>query len=151
MLFHRNSKPRAKAIPLTEWQDPVEDVALLLSERGCTVYFTVGESEKIGRLLFEGVWATRSVRTEVAPYDDTASGFSSYIVEVFDSPWPNEVKGGFYTESAQARLRAESRHFLVKGHDVYHEVLCRTYVEAYLSPGESGFSYAKQCLSCAEP
>jgi hypothetical protein len=151
MLFSRRNKPHAKAIPLREWQDPVEDVAILLSERRCTVYFSVGESEKIGRLSFEGVWATRSVRTEVAPFDDTASGYSSYIIEVFDSSWPAEVEHGFYTESARARLYNESRHFLVKGHDVYHEVLCRGYVEAYLSPGELSFPYAKQCLASAEP
>jgi hypothetical protein len=48
-------------------------------------------------------------------------------------------------------LHGESRHFLVKGHDIYHEVLCRGYSEAYLCEGEEGFSHARQCLASAEP
>ena len=145
-MFGRQNKPFAKAIGLQEWQDPVDDVVAVFSERSCDVYFFIRESEKIGKLSFEAAWAFRSVKTECAPYMDRESTLHSYVLEVFNSPWPSEIEFGFYTESSKARLHSEAKHFLVQGHDIYHEVLCRGYTEKYLMKSDGEYSYARRLL-----
>jgi hypothetical protein len=144
-MFGRKEKPFAKAIPLQQWQDPVEDIAVVFSEGACNIYFFVGDSELIGKLSFDCAVTCRSVCTEVAPYQDRESSLSSYILEIFHSPWPAEVEFGFYTEQARVRIH-EKRHFLVKGHDVYHEILCRGFSESYLSTQDSEYSFAQKVL-----
>jgi hypothetical protein len=144
-MFSRKEKSFAKAIELEQWQDPVEDVAAVFSEEVCNVYFFVRDSELIGKLSFDRATAFRSVRTEVAPHMDSESKFSSYILEVFHSPRPGDIEFGFYTEQAREFLR-KKRHFLVKGHDIYHEVLCLDFSESYLSKEDDEYSYAQKVL-----
>jgi hypothetical protein len=148
-MFTRNSQPHAQALPLKEWQDPVEDVVLLFSECRCSVYFRVGDSPKVGMLTFSGVWAVRSVRSEVSPHLDTKHNLSSYLLQVFNSVWPREVEGAFYTPDSKQRLHSEAKHFIVKGHDIYHEILCRSYTEDYLDPSDTGHAAAMGLLTAA--
>lgn len=141
-MFSRNNKSYAKAIELKEWQNHVEDVASIFSERKCNVYFYVRDSNIIGKLSFEGAWAFRSVRTEVDPYVDSECDFSSYILEVFNSSWPSEIEFGFYTKFSKMNLHNESKHYLVKGHDIYHEILCQKYNETYINENDEEYKYA---------
>jgi len=144
-MSNQEEKPFAKAIELKQWQDPVEDVAVVFSEGTCNVYFFVADSELLGKLSFAGATAIRSVRTEVAPYMDRECKFSSYILEVFCSPWPTEIEFGFYTEQAREFLH-KKRHLLVMGHDIYHEILCLDYSETYLSKADAEYLYAEKVL-----
>ncbi len=148
-MFNRRGKPYAKAIELKKWQDPVEDVAAIFSESACIVYFFVSDSEQIGKLSFDGAWSFRSVRTEIAPYMDKESKFGSYILEVFNSPWPSEVEFRFYTASSKARLHNEAKHFLIKRHAIYHEVLCQSCSETYLTKEHADYDYAIRVLGGA--
>jgi hypothetical protein len=144
-MFGRRDKPFARAIPLQQWQDHVENIAVVFSDAACSIYFFVRDSELIGKLSFDCAVACRSVCTEVAPYEARESSLSSYILEICHSPWPAEIEFGFYTEQARVR-NSEKRHFLVKGHDVYHEVLCREFSELYLSTQDSEYSFAQKVL-----
>lgn len=145
-MFGQRKKPSARAIALSQWQDPVNDVAVVFSEGTCCVYFFVRDSELLGKLSFDGVWAIRGVRTEIAPYMDRESHLGSHILEVFDSLWPSEIECGFYGEQSKKRLHKESRHFLVKGHDIYHEILCTDYSEQYLSKTDEEYPFALRVL-----
>ena len=76
-MFNPKEKPFAKAIELKQWQDPVEDVAVVFSEGTCNVYFFVGDSELIGKLSFARATSVRTERMAVAPYMDRECKFSS--------------------------------------------------------------------------
>jgi hypothetical protein len=136
----------AKAIKLERWQSPVEDVLLLYSEGTCIVYFLIQSDTGdqldeccIGKLQFFGAHAVRSFRTEVLPYYDHQHDYHSYILEVFQSPWRAEALVGIYSEQLKASLLARARHFIVAGHDIYHEIVAESYNEQYITNNSEEF------------
>ncbi len=143
----------AKAIKLQRWQSPVEDVLLLFSERICIVYFFVRDDSGngidescIGKLEFHGAHAVRSSRTEVLPYYDHDHVYHSSILEVFDSKWREEALAGVYSEKLAASILKTLRHFIVAGHDIYHEIAAESYVEQYIQNGTQEFLFATRQL-----
>jgi hypothetical protein len=135
----------AESIPLTKWQDPVEEFVLHFSERTCEVFFRCWDEngkpveDTIGKLIFDRVWAVRSVRSEVCPHLK-AFACKSCILEVKNSLWPREVDKYFYTDFSKTVLREKARHFIVKGHDIFHEILAAAYDEAYLGTNAPEFA-----------
>lgn len=138
------SDETAKAIPLSKWQDPLLDVVLHFSETRCEVYFRCWDEDgnplenTIGKLTFPGTWGVRSVRSEVCPHLDAIEG--ACILEVQNSLWPKEVHKYFYTDFAKQYLRDNARHFIVKGHDIFHEILAEGFQEEYLTDESPEFA-----------
>ncbi len=130
-------KETAISIPLKEWQDPVNDVILHFSERECSIYFLCwDENHKInrdiiGKLYFEA-WAVHSVRSEVCPHIKDFKRGSS-ILEVINSVWMTQVNKYFYNNTD---LSKTSHHYIVKGHDIFYEIIADKYEEIYIRDSE---------------
>lgn len=122
-------------IPLEIWQAPQGDVVLVYSERECSIYFACWTDERepaafVGHLAFMRVWGVRSFPREFLPYHpDPETLTRSYIIEVLDS---DLVKGHrayrerHYPNASSAHLAP--KHFVVGGHDIYHEILADAFV-----------------------
>ena len=129
----------ASEIPLAAWQDPQGDVLLVYSEAECSIYFgcwtNAGQpADYVCRLRFKGAKGVRSYPREFVPYDYTSRHHSS-ILEVEASPWRAEqiekhwrLSETVYT--SHPPLPFEVRHFVVKGHDIYHEILAAEFEES---------------------
>lgn len=135
---------RATAAPLQSWQDPQADVLLQYSERVCEVHFScwtedAHPAEYSGVLRFDGALAVRSERSEFVPFDVGAHGFRSYLLEVADSSWADSVNardGAIYGAQSVGEDRP-LRHYVVVGHDVYHEVWASGYREERVWPASA--------------
>jgi len=143
----------AKAIRLRRWQSPVADVLLIFSEEICSVYFCIQndsdghlDPSSIGRLQFSSAHAVRSCRTEVLPYYDRENSYHSCILEVFESPWLPHALSGIYSEDLRASRLKKMRHFIVAGHDIYHELAAEAYEEQYIGADAADFELASRCL-----
>jgi hypothetical protein len=120
----------AIAIPLEIWQDPQGDVILIYSEKECSAYFgcwkAAGEpADFIGRLSFDHAWGVRSYRREFMPYRLNPPHMRpSWIWRIPESELVKEhvlYRQQHYPESV-ARIPVPN-HFVVHGHDIYHEIL----------------------------
>ena len=113
---------------------------LIYSERECSVYFGcwVGSGEPadyICRLSFERAAAVRSYGREFIPYRVLTSGARSYILRVTDSDFLREhvaYRQQHYPQFARPSLQ----HFVMVGHDIYHEVLAPSFTEATIPAAE---------------
>lgn len=119
----------ATVIPLEFWQDPQSDVILVYSERECSVFFNCWTdsgvpADFIGQISFEYAAATRSFMREFLPYGIPAHRGHSYILEISDSPFVQEYIAYRQRHYADDRLkRPAPKHYVVVGHDIYHEIL----------------------------
>ena len=68
------------------------------------------------------------------PYEIGAGGSRSDIYEIEDSPWVAEQAAHAHRMSEEVYRRPlapfAARHFVVKGHDIYHEILADGFQEA---------------------
>ena len=121
----------AREIKLEFWQDPQSDVILVYGERECSVYFRCWSNagipaDYIAQLEFRGVSAVRSYPREFLPYEVTGHNEKSYILKVLDSDLASEYvdyRKVFYPKFPVA----EQTHFVVVGHDIYHEILAASF------------------------
>lgn len=119
----------AIVIPLEFWQDPQGDIILVYSEYECTVYFNCWSSagisaDFIGQLSFERASAVRSFGREFLPYRIPTHSSHSYVLSIPQSDLVREHVA--YREKHYAHLslkRPTPEHYVVVGHDIYHEVL----------------------------
>jgi len=131
----------ATVIPLKSWQDPVSDVVLLYSERECSVFFPCrlesGEpADYIGHLAFEHASAVRSFGREFLPYRLPKHGRHSYILTVPDSDMVREHVAYRQSHYPQWPSLPTPTHYVVVGHDIYHEVLATSYTESTIPKQE---------------
>ena len=124
----------AAVVPLSCWQDPQGDLVLIYSERECSVFFGCwvrsGEpADYVGRLSFERAAAVRSYGREFIPYQLPASGVHSYILRVSDSDFLRE-QVAYRLQHYPQFAGPPMQHFVVVGHDIYHEVLAASFTEA---------------------
>jgi hypothetical protein len=134
------SRVSAKKIPLSSWQDPQGDVVLIYSEFECSIFFACWvqrgvPADYVCLLSFTEAVATRSFPREYTPYEIEPSDYASYVLEVTDSPWLHEQKRErkrldetVYRHNPGRPWNA--RHFVVTGHDIYHEILAASYMES---------------------
>jgi hypothetical protein len=121
----------ATIIPLQFWQDPQGDVILIYSEAECSVYFAcwadAGEPAGfIGHISFEHAAAVRSFARESLPYRIASHNSHSYILQVSDSDLVREHIA--YRQSHYPHFPGrEQQHFVVTGHDIYHEILATSF------------------------
>jgi len=117
----------AAIVRLPFWQDPQGDVILIYSEVECSVYFScwskAGEpADFIGHLSFEHAAAVRSFSREFLPYSIPIHSGHSYILQIPDSEFVREHFA--YRKRYYPHLPGrEQKHFVVVGHDIYHEIL----------------------------
>jgi len=124
----------AVALPLPIWQDPQSNLQLRVGNGHAQVDFdcwnaTGEEADFIGVLIFEGVWATRTVGSEFAPFQIHPHNFHSYLLRVEESEWIEELaafRKSVYTDWPRAAATQYS-HFVVKGHDDYAEIVARSF------------------------
>ena len=122
----------ANIIPLEFWQDPQGDVLLIYGDHECSVYFngwaSAGiDADFIGKLSFDGASAVRSFAREFIPYQAKRDGQKSCILQVPDSDLARnrvEYRKRHYPEHPIS----EQAHFVVVGHDIYHEILASKFV-----------------------
>ena len=124
----------AAVIPLSCWQDPQGDVVLVYSEHECSIFFgcwvsTSQPADYIGHLSFERAAAVRSFGREFIPYRLPDYSLHSYILRVGDSDLLREHFA--YRQNHYPQFPSPSlQHFVVVGHDIYHEVLAVGFSEA---------------------
>jgi len=123
----------AVAIPLEVWQDPQGDVILIYSENECSVYFAcwagAGEpADFIGHLSFDHGCGVRSFHREFSPYQVSNPG-KSEILRIPDSELVREHLA--YRKRHYSHLPPKlvvPNHYVVRGHDIYHEILADGFV-----------------------
>jgi len=117
----------AAILQLPFWQDPQGDVVLIYSEVECSVYFPcwsgAGDpADFIGHLSFEHASTVRSFRREFLPYQIPIHTGHSYILHIPDSDLVREHVAYRKRHYPNSPAR-DTRHFVVLGHDIYHEIL----------------------------
>ena len=122
----------ATIIPLQFWQDPQGDVIIIFSEAECSVYFScwiaTGEpADFIGHISFEHASAVRSFTREFLPYRIASYDCHSYILQIPDSDLVREHVAYRQRHYPEFPGR-EQQHFVVTGHDIYHEILATSFV-----------------------
>jgi len=130
---------QVNVIPLEFWKDPQGDIILIFSERECSVYFgcwsAAGEpADFIGHLSFQGASAVRSFRREHLAYRVPNREHRSYILSVTDSDFVREhiaYRQRHYPGDARTRI-----HYVVVGHDIYHEILAASFTAAKIPKEE---------------
>jgi hypothetical protein len=114
-------------LPLPFWQYPQGDVVLIYSEAECSVYFACWASsgepaDFIGHLAFGHASAVRSFSREFLPYRIPPHSGHSFILQIPDSEFVREHFA--YRQKHYPQFPGkEKRHFVVVGHDIYHEIL----------------------------
>ena len=126
----------ADIVPLQFWQDPQSDVILIYGECECSVYFRCWESagfpaDYIGHLSFEGASAVRSFPREHHPYQTPEVGQRSYILRVEDSDLARNYIEYRTRHYPQFQIK-EKTHYVVLGHDIYHEILATSFATAMI-------------------
>lgn len=129
----------AKTIPLDFWKDPQSDVILVYGEWECSVYFrcwsSAGEpADYIGHLSFKGAQAIRSFPREFLPYQVNQHGRSE-ILQVEDSDLARDYVDYRKRHYPQHPIQ-ETKHYVVYGHDIYHEILAISFTAARIPKTE---------------
>lgn len=122
----------AIVIPLEIWQDPQGDIVLIYSERECSIYFgcwiRAGEpADFIAQLSFQGAAICRSFTREFLPYQIQPGKHHSFVLRVPNSDLIEEHARYRREHYPKERPRPELRHYVVVGHDIYHEILARDF------------------------
>lgn len=130
----------ANPIPLEFWQDPQSDVILIYGEHECAVYFRCWSSAGvpagyIGQLVFRNVSAVRSFPREFLPYQIKDHREHSYVLQVSDSDLALDYVNYRKLHYPSSPL-LEKMHFVVAGHDIYHEILAESFVASTIPKTE---------------
>jgi hypothetical protein len=130
----------ANIVPLQFWQDPQSNVILIYGEHECSVYFNCWTSagvdaDFIGKLSFEGASAVRSFAREFIPYQTERHGQKSWILQVPDSDLARE-RVDYRKKHYPKSPISEAIHFVVVGHDIYHEILATAFTATTIPKAE---------------
>lgn len=125
---------RTVVVPLAVWQDPQANLRVTISDGGAAVTFDCWtdageEADYIGKIVFDGVWAARVIRSEFVPYEIEQHQHHSYILRVVESSWIEELaaaRKATYTEWPRGDALGYE-HYVVAGHDEYAEFVARSY------------------------
>jgi hypothetical protein len=129
---------KASVIPLKCWKNPQGDIILISSEYECSVFFGCWDAsgapaDYICRLSFSGAVVSRSYTREHIPYSVLPHTYHSHILLIPDSDMKREHLAYRQQHYPQAKFNpGELSHFVVQGHDVYHEVLAQSFTETVI-------------------
>ncbi len=131
-----------------------EDSVLIYTTHGCTIILQGDvdddENHYFITLEFSDVISVRSAATDCSPafnVDSKKIGVS-FVAELNKSQWDDEAHQAYtYTGTTKITNR---KHFVVTNHDIFHEVLGKSFVEKKISrtskeyqPIRSIYLYAK--------
>jgi hypothetical protein len=125
----------ATAIPIKIWPDPQGDIVLIYSEQECSVFFgcwiTSGEpADYICQLSFHRAAAVRSFPREFLPYRYPPDASRPCILRIPDSDMLRELVTYRQRHYPQFPFDpSQHSHFVVPGHDIYHEILATGFSE----------------------
>jgi hypothetical protein len=131
----------AEAVAIQSWQDPQGDIVLIYSERECSIFFgcwiAPGEpADYVCQLSFQRVAAVRSYPREFLPYRlPVRTG--PCIYRIIESDLLREVIA--YRQRHYPGRSFDSsqyQHFVIAGHDIYHEILAVRFAEARIAASE---------------
>lgn len=129
---------------LTYWQDPQGDVLLFYSERECNIYFgcwvSAGEpADYACKLKFYNTKAIRSYPREFLPYQKKNNNrYHSEIHLVENSDMLEEYRQYRKKNYPNDKRSTENlSHFVIVGHDIYHEILAEKYEEQKIMINET--------------
>lgn len=136
----------ASAIDLQYQYKIVEDSVIIFDSEKCVVYLIAEESahgKAIVKLEFIRAKCVRSARTDCAPGIEVKSKNSgnSFIVEIIDSSWPVEANDNYRYSSSAAQ--SYGKHFVVRCHDIFHEVLADSFEQSLVVLGEHEYEIAR--------
>jgi hypothetical protein len=121
----------ATALQLPFWQAPQEPLAIAIAKGTCRVFFALWDYDGnvipncLGKATFSKVFSTRTLSTDLLPYQLNPHHFQSYLLEVENSGW--------LAAESQTRLDTYStwrswdqttyHHYVLEGAESYLEVL----------------------------
>lgn len=128
------------AITLNYQHDYIEDSVLIYSCDECAVYL-VADNEKYNgafvKLSFERARTDCSPAIGIYPKQ---SGVS-FIVELTESKWALEAHKAYVY--AGTELRPGARHYVVTNHDIFHEILAKSFTESLIEPSGKEYESVK--------
>ena len=132
----------ATAIPIKSWQDPQGDIVLIYSEHECSIFFgcwvASGEpADYICRLSFQRAAAVRSFPREFLPYRFPLDAPGPCILRIPDSDLLRELVVYRQRHYPQSPFDpSQHSHFVIHGHDIYHEILATGFSETTIPASE---------------
>ncbi|PWJ31141.1 hypothetical protein BC781_1251 [Sediminitomix flava] len=136
-------------IELPIWQDPQGDLILEKSREYCYVYFGCWDkksppnyAEYIGRIEFINAWSVRSLDVEfydIHPRGEYLYPSSIYIIK--NSEWFKDVfniRNEYYSDSWTKWKDKNYKHYLVKGHDNYFEIIAEDFEVKKIDKAQAG-------------
>lgn len=132
----------ATTVPIKSWQDPQGDIVLVYSEHECSIFFgcwvASGEpADYICHLSFQLAAVVRSFPREILPYRFPLNTTRPCILRIPDSDLLRELV--VYRQRHYPQLPfdpSQYRHFVITGHDIYHEILATGFSEATIPASE---------------
>jgi hypothetical protein len=140
-------KEKAEQIPLEVWQDPQGDVILNISERECNAYFGCWNEDStpadyIAKISFIGCKSSIFSRSEFLDYDYEHL-YHSYILRVLNSKWLEaQINKDNKLYPHNRKLINDYNHYVIKGHDVFIEVIARDFILEKINKENAG-EYAR--------
>jgi hypothetical protein len=143
---------KVTVIPLDFWKDPQGDIILVYSEHECSIYFNCWSAagqpaDFIGHLSFHEASAVRSFRREFLPYQVPIKDHPSYIFSIADSEFLREQIE--YRRLHYPNNREERVHYVIVGHDIYHEVLAASFTATKVPHHEVADDRLRRLISAA--
>ena len=132
----------ATAIPIKSWPDPQGDIVLIYSEQECSIFFSCwiasGEpADYICRLSFLRAAAVRSFPREFLPYRHPQDAPVPCILRIPDSDMLRAFVAYRQQHYPQSPFDpSQHSHFVVPGHDIYHEILATSFSETTMPASE---------------
>lgn len=132
---------RAVEIPLQFWADPQGDSVVMYSARECLVFrgcwVVPGEpADFISCLSFHGVQAVHCFPREYLSNPHLTFALPSSVLSLSDSTLIQEHREFRQRHYPNAWFDPKLRHFIVRGHDFYHEILALGFTETAVQAGE---------------
>jgi hypothetical protein len=132
----------ATTIPIKSWQDPQGDIVLIYSEHECSIFFgcwvASGEpADYICHLSFQRTAAVRSFPRDFLPYRFPPDATGPSILYVPDSDLLRELVTYRQRHYPQPPFDpSQYCHFVIHGHDIYHEILATGFSETTIPASE---------------
>lgn len=125
----------AVEIPLRYWADPQGDSVVVYSSQECHVFrgcwTSPGEpADYISCLTFHGVKGVRCFPREFSPYTTVERTYPSSLLSLADSDMLVEYRAFLVNHYPHRSVDTSNlRHFVIDGHDFYHEILAVGFTE----------------------
>ena len=133
--------PEPTEIPLQCWCDPQGDSLVIYTAEECSVYrgcwvASAEPSDYICHLAFHDVAAVRSFPREFVPYRWTPTHRSSLLCLLDSDLIQEHIAYRQHHYPSSVRDTSRLRHYVISGHDFYHDILATGFTEAAIPQSE---------------